>query len=306
MSDALAVPETIRALSRVFMRTMGHFILDEIARLTDRGDGDFLKGLVELSIIQATRPLAGSGIESHRTISVRAIADSLCLAYETCRRKVMELQADGRCQRLTANRLVMAPGLLESPAYQAECDERWRNLRSYLTELTEIGFDFNAFNQVSPQSMVRAPNLSRAVAALLDDFMLRLMEARVSNEDDITDSNIITAIMTMNGEPVRFDREATWTYASTDTPPPDSLRIPVSLSMVARRLHLTEDLVGRRVKSYCDRGWIQRVPGGYLFVMQFQQTDAAKRSRDLTSQRFLQLIQTLRQMGVDPAKVGRT
>jgi hypothetical protein len=235
MSEAPAVPEAIRALSRVFMRTMGHFILDEIARLTDRGNGDFLKGIVELSIIQATRPLAVSGIESHRTISVRAIADSLCLAYETCRRKVLELQADGRCQRMTANRMLMAPGLLESPAYQAECDDRWRNLRSYLTELTEIGFDFNAFSQVSPQALVRAPNLSRAVAALLDDFMLRLIEARVSNDDDITDSNIITAIMTMNGEPVRFDREATWKYASTDTPPPDSLRMPLLAPPTFRR-----------------------------------------------------------------------
>ncbi len=288
------------AHARVLTRPVIDFLLDEIALLTEGCDGDYVMAIVELSILQATRQIAAGGAASERTISVRAIGASLGLPYETCRRKVRALEANGRCRRVTANRLVIAHERLETPAYQAYSDARWRNLRVHLVELRDIGFDFDQFGQVSPQVAVRAPTLSRTIAALVDDYMLRLIEARRSNVD-IIESNIITAMMNMNGEPVRRSRELTWKYAGGDTPPPDSVREPVTIAMIARRLKTTEEIVRRQVNNYVGRGWVRRVPGGYLFVMAQQVTPDAHRSRNLVNQRFLQLVQALRQLGIDPA-----
>jgi len=298
-----AESERMMAHARVLTRPVIDLLLDEIAYLTKRCDGDYIMSIVELSILQATRPISDAEAGRRRTISVRAIGTSLGLPYETCRRKVRDLEAAGRCRRVSANRLVIAYEGLETPAYQADCEARWRSLREHLVELRDIGIDFNQFGQVSPQNPVKAPNLSRAVAALMDDYLLRLVEARRANTD-IIDSNVITAMMNMNGEPVRRDRELTWKYAAGDTPPPDSVRAPVTIAMIARRLNMSEDVVGRRVKMYVQQSLVRRVHGGYLFVMAEQLTPDAHRSRNLVNQRFLQLVQALRQLGIDPAAVS--
>ncbi len=303
MSKAGADSELLHAHGRLLARTVAHLMLDEIARLTEKFDGDYIKALVELSIIQATRLSGVAGAENKRSISVRAIGASLGFSYETGRRKVRELEAEGHCVRVSPNRLVIAPGLLETADYESECEGRWRNLRSYVIELRDIGFDFNKFSHLSPQIAVRAPTPQRSIAGLMDDFILRLGEARITNEEDTLNSNIISAVMTLNGDPMRFDRELTWTYAGGDTPPPDSVRAPATIAMVARRLKLTEDVVGRRMNMYLERGWIRRVPGGYLFVMNQQLTPEAHKSRNLMNLRFLQLIQALRPFGIDPVTV---
>lgn len=295
--------ERLHACGRVLARPVANLMLDEIARLTERYDGDYIMSLVELSMLQATRPTGDADAERQRTISVRAIGTSLGLAYETSRRKVRDLEAAGVCVRVSPNRLVIAPGRLETPAYAAECDARWRNLRGYLVELRDIGFDLGPFSHMSPQTAVMAPTLSRNIAFLIDDFILRLGEARITNEEDTLNSNIISAVSNMNGELIRADRALTWKYAGGDTPPPDDARMPVTITMVARRLKLSEDIVGRRMNLYVERGWIERVPGGYLYVMGKQLTPEAHHSRNLMNLRFLQLVQALRRLGIDPATV---
>jgi DNA-binding Lrp family transcriptional regulator len=109
--------------------------------------------------------------------------------------------------------------------------------------------------------------------------------------------------MTMNGELIRRDRDLTWIYAATETAPPDHLRMPVTIAMIARRLNMSEDVVGRRLGQYVRRGWIQRVRKGYLYAMVQQQSAEFRHAQHLTIQRFFQLVQALRQLGVDPVTV---
>ncbi|MDP1738978.1 MAG: helix-turn-helix domain-containing protein [Caulobacter sp.] len=292
----------MQAQARVITRCILNLILDEIARLTEHNGGDFVRAAVELSIMQATRPADGMTADAARAISVRAIATSLGIPYESCRRKVRELEAAGRCRRVGPTRVAIVTEAIAGPAYNAQCAERWNNLRGYLVELTAIGFDFGPFSQVSPQIAVRAPTRVQGIAALIDNFILRLIEARVSTDDSITDSAIITAMMSMNAQPMRHDHDLAWKYAGSETPPPDSARAPVTIAMLARRLRMSEDSIGRRVNLYVKRGWVRRVRGGYLFSMEQQQTPEVHQSRHMTVQRFLQLVQALRSLGIDPAR----
>ncbi len=292
--------DLIHANARILARPIVSFMVDEIGRLTARYDGDYLMALVELSITQATRPSGDADADGKRSISARAIGISLGLSYETCRRKVRGLEAAGVCMRVSANRLAIMPEHLEAPAYEADCADRWRNLRRYLVEFRDIGFDLDQFSYVSPQTPVKAPTLNRTIAALMDDFILRLGEARIKTEQDTLNSNIISTVSCLNGDPVRFNRELTWKYPGGDDHPPYSLRAPASITMIARRLGLSEDIVSRRLNDYVQRGWIRRVRGGFLYDMDAQVTPEAHRSRNLMNLRFLQLVQTLRQLGFDP------
>lgn len=303
MSEATIDSEQMHAQSRVISRSISHLTLDEVARLTKRGDGDYVRSLIELSIKQATRAITDSPGVANRSISVRAVAASIGIPYETCRRKVRDLEDAGLCVRVGPNRVATPLGLLETQAYQDECDARWRSLRVYLVELRDIGFDYSQFGRVSPQHVVRAPSLSRSIAELIDDYMLRLVDAVPDKGASILDNNIIVTVSGMNGEPIRRNRDLTWTYPATDTPPPDHLRAPVTIAMIARRLHLSEDIVGRRLRLYVQRGTIRRVRGGYLYAIPWQLTPAFRHAQHLTIQRFVQLIQALRLLGVDPLTV---
>jgi hypothetical protein len=291
------------AYGRLLSRPVTSFILDEVARITARCDGDLLMALVELGLIQATRPSGETGPNSQRSVSARAIGLSLGLSYETCRRKVLDLEAAGRCQRVSASRLRMSPEYLESPAYLADCDDKWRNLRGYLVELRETGLDLDMFSSISPQNAVTAPSRSMAINALIDDYLLRMQEARIADEEEAFNSLVNSAVSNMNGDLLRFDRDLNWKYAGVDVPPPDSARRPVTIAEVARRVKVSEDIIRGRVNMYVQRGWIRRVRGGYLHVMDKQLTPEAHQSRNTMNLRFFQLVQALRQLGVDPRTV---
>jgi len=293
----------ISANSRLLSRVIGSFMVDEVGRLTARYDGDYLMAVVELSIIQATRPLGDADADRTRSISARAIGMSLLLPYETCRRKVRVLVDAGVCTRVSANRLAIVPEHLETPVYEAECAERGRNLSRYLVGFRELGFDLNQFSHVSPQTPVKAPTLDRTIAALIDDFNLRVGEARIKNEEDALNSNIISTVSVMNSDPIRFSRELMWKYRGDFDHSPYSLRQPATIAMIARRLGLSEDIVSRRLNLYVRRGWIHRVRGGFLYDIDAQETPEANLSRNMMSLRFLQMVQAVRQLGIDLATV---
>ena len=213
-----------------------------------------------------------------------------------------DLEDAGVCTRVSANRVAIVPEHLETPVYEAECAERWPNLRRYLVEFRELGFDLDLFSHISPQTPVKAPTLNRTIAALIDDFILRLGEARIKNEEDALNSNIISTVSVINTDPIRGSRELMWQYPGDDGDHvPYSLRRPATFTMIAQRLGMSEDIVRRRLNLYVRRGWIRRVRGGFMYDIAAQETPEANHSRNTMNLRFLQLVQALRLIGVDPA-----
>ncbi|MFZ5670960.1 MAG: hypothetical protein ACOY4K_15840 [Pseudomonadota bacterium] len=295
--------DLVQSQARVVTRAILNFVVDEIGRQTRRHDGDFVRAAVELAVSQATRGPAGWATDPARSVSVRAIAGSLGIAYETCRRKVRALEALGRCRRLGPG-VAVSPGNFEGAAYEAASAEQWNRLRGSIAELRAIGFDYDLFTHISAQAPVRADDRLRTIAYLIDDYMLRLIESRMAGDEAITDSAVLTAMVTMNAEPMRHDPDLAWRFAGRDTPPPDSARAPVTIAMLARRLGMGDDSVGRRVAHLVRKGWACRVRGGYLSSMEEQQTPAVHQARLMSVLRFLQLVQALRLLGVDPATVA--
>jgi DNA-binding Lrp family transcriptional regulator len=301
--------EAVRRQQRLIFRCVMEFLLDEGGKLSRRHDGDFVRGAVFLAIAQATRmpdgAAAGVAVPRARTISVRAISQSLALPYETTRRKVAELEALGLCRRVDDGGLAASPAAFAGEAYDAACRETWLALRGLIVRLRTLGFDFGGFDRVSAQASPRADGqrLAEAVAVLGDDFLLRVLEAGAGPHGSILNGVLATAMLIANAELVTHDPQLAWKYAGAETPPPDSLRRPATVTELATRLGFTHETVRRRVKRFVELGWARRVTGGYLYSMARQQTPEVSNTGLMTSQRFLQLLQALRQLGVDPATV---
>lgn len=293
----------IRRQQRLIFRCAMAFLLDEAGRLIRRHDGDFVRGAVFLAMAQATRPIgtaAGpAGPRAVRGISVRAIAQSLGLAYETTRRKTADLEALGLCQRV-GDGLIASPAAFQGEAYRQDCELTRLGLDHLFRDLRAIGFDFSALDQVSPQmGGVRVPaDPTEAANALVGDFLLRVLEGGAEPHGSMIDALVAVAMMIANAEFLTHDPELAWKFAGAETPPPDELRRPVPLTQLSNNLGLAHETVRRRVKRFVARGWAARSRGGYLFSMARQQDPEVIRTGLIVSQRFLQLLQALRQLGI--------
>ncbi len=297
----------LQAQQRLLVRCLFQYVLDEAGRLAREQDGDLVRGVVRIAIVQATRPLEGADPDSPgappRAVSVRAIGQSLGLPYETTRRKVVELEGTGHCRRVSGSGVTATPAPRD-PAFLEACEASWRSLRSAIAGLNAIGFDYGMLEGVSAQAgPPRGLPLPEAVASLGQAFLLRVLESAAAPHGSITDAAIVTAMLIANAETMARDPEMARKYAGAGTPPPDSLRRPATGAEIAARLGMTRETVRRRANRYVQLGWAVRVAGGYLFSMERQQEPEVLQAGLASAHRFLQLLQAVRQLGVDLAKI---
>lgn len=297
--------ESLRRQQRLILRCVTTFLLDLAGRQIRRHDGDFTRAVVYMAAIQASRPPASDagGDQPARTFSVRAIAQSMGLAYETTRRNIAELEAAGLARRVNHRGYAVAPAAFEGEAYRADCEATWRALRRLIVDLRGLGFDFSQFPGGSGLASARQPahaDLVDAVAVLVNDFLLRVLEVGAEPHGSMLDAAIFSTMMLANAELLTNDPQLAWVYAGAETPPPDNLRKPTTITGVAQALGLTHETVRRRIRHYQALGWVKRVTGGYLITVERLQDPAILRTGLLISQCFLQLVQSIRRLGVEP------
>ncbi len=78
------------------------------------------------------------------------------------------------------------------------------------------------------------------------------------------------------------------------------MRRPATITDVAAALGLLHETVRRRFRHYRELGWVTRVTAGYLLTMEHQQHRDVLGTGLIVSQRFVQLLQSLHQIGVCP------
>ena len=301
--------ENLRRQQRLIFRCVTMFLLDLVGRQIRRHDGDFTRAIVYMAAIQASRSPAGSeaGEPPVRAFSVRAIAQSLSLPYETTRRKVAELEAASLARRDGARGYTVAPTVFEGEGYRIDSEATWRALRRVIIDLRALGFDFGQFAGGSGLAAVRAlaeADLVDAITILTNDFLLRVLEAGSRPHGSMLDASIIATLILANAELLTLDPELAWTYSGAATPPPDHLRTPATITSLAASLGLTHETLRRRMRHYRALGWVKRATGGYLITLDRMQDPEVLAAGLMIVQRFLQLIQSVRLLGVDPALVA--
>ncbi|HRD28782.1 MAG TPA: hypothetical protein PLO65_10830 [Caulobacter sp.] len=297
--------EGLRRQQRLIFRCVTGFLLDLVGRQIRRHDGDFTRAVVYMAAIQASRPPSG-GDTDIRPFSVRAIAQSMGLPYETTRRKIAELEAAGLARRLGDRGYVVSPATFEGAAYRVDGEATWRTLRRVIIDLRALQFDFDQFAGGSGLAAARhldPDDLTDAANVLVNDFLLRVLEGGVEPHGSMLDAVIFATMLLANAELLTHDPQLAWTYAGAETPPPDNLRRPATIIGIARPLGLTHETVRRHVRRHRERGWVRRVTGGYLITQDRIQAPDVLQSGLLISHCFLQLMRSLRQLGVDPAAI---
>lgn len=303
MADDSGV-ESLRRQQRLVFRCVMDFLLDLVSRQIRMHDGDFTRMVVYTAAIQASRsPARGDGQPPvARAFSVRAIAQSLALPYETTRRKVAELETAGLAKRVGARGHTVSPAIFDDDAYRADCDANRRALQQLINSLHALNFDFDAFAGGSSLGLARdraQTDLVEAASSLVNDFLLRVLDSGVAPHGSMLDSAIICTLIRANAELLTHDPELAWQYSGAQTPPPDHLRTPVTITELATALGLTHETVRRRMGNYRDKGWVKRVTGGYLLAIERMQEPEVLDSGLKVTQHFLQLLQSLRQLGLD-------
>jgi len=140
---------------RLAIRLSTEYILRSIDLMTKVVGGDLVKGLIFLAIVQANTQhmltdehLAQAYSEAdemppddnRRPVSVHALSVSLGIPYETTRRYVNKLLADGYCQRVRRG-LVVPGDVLLRPEMVAALKRNFANLQRLTSGLRRSGVE---------------------------------------------------------------------------------------------------------------------------------------------------------------------
>ena len=290
MSDWGSDPEARRSLQRLVFRCASDFLLDEIGLLTGRHDGDVIRAITWLALVQA------SG-DPGRGVSVRALARSLNLPFETVRRKVRELETAGLCQTAPDGRPLAAP--LSEAAARAEAARVCEGFSLLLGNLSALGVGPATFHG-GPLPPPAADQAKAQLAAhrLIHNYFLRTLEAGVGPHETMFNALVFVAAMSANAERITYDPALALRYAGADSPPPDALRRAAKPREIAERLNLSYEVVRRRLVEFLARGWVIKSGSGYLCAVERMQDPALLAGAYLIVQRLGQLVQAVAQTGL--------
>lgn len=271
-----------RAVQRLIFRCVADFLTEHAGVINRANDGDFVRALVRLTLELTTEPHE----TGQRGPTVRALARSLSLPFETVRRKVAQLEADGLVRKTGAAGVVAI--LPSPPPSEVLCND----LRRLMARLGALGVGPEQFI-VAPQPARGAPIGDEAAGVMIRRFILRTLEIGVVSYSAVTDALLFTSLIGLNASPITDDPELAYRFAGADTPPPDHLRRPVRPTELASRLGLAYEPVRRRLAGFAEEGLAVRVGGGYLGSVTHMQKPETLAAALSANQRFAQLIQSL-------------
>lgn len=244
------------------------FLLD-VASLA-RGERHMLDSLLLSTIVQANvaaisqsadLQIAYADMDSappdeiRRPISINALASSLRLPFETARRRVRALTAEGLCVEAPGG-VVVPTAVLTSPQYLREAFAAYERFRRYYYELRGAG----ALHDLPEPTVDLAGQMIplRAVARLGSDFVLRAIDAITNEIGDLMDGLILLQIDCCNTEIEPLPG------APADEDPAEAFRTPARARTIAARLGLPYETVRRHVARLERDDFCVRAPGGLL------------------------------------------
>ena len=141
---------------RLALRFSTEYMLRSIDLMTKVVGGDLVKGLIFVAIVQANTQhiLSDDNLsqtyseaddtvpdEARRAVSVHALSVSLGIPYETTRRYVNKLLAEGYCNRVRRG-LVVPADVLNRPEMISALKRNFANLQRLVSGLRRGGVEF--------------------------------------------------------------------------------------------------------------------------------------------------------------------
>jgi DNA-binding Lrp family transcriptional regulator len=261
---------------RLALRASNGFTLDLLQ--IHRGDRDFTDALILAALVQSnSAPIAGdvdlqrryavfdTPVPEHirRAISINALSSSLGVPFETVRRRIKRLVADGLCDA-TPQGVRFADELLMSEAHRRALEANYETVRGLYQRLGRN----NCLRLMSLPPYAEAfgpggPSPFRIVWRMSADYFLRVTELLLPRFASLTQALVILEVVHANtqGMPDALRGED---GLEPDAFPPDSYRRPVRTSELAGLLGLPHETARRNLLDLVEDGRVERVRDGFI------------------------------------------
>lgn len=279
-------------------------------------DGDLIRSFVFDTILSTNlennshaaleAELTGGEPVPRRPVSAHAIAQSLGMPYETVRGRVMTLLRLGLCERGKGG-LVVPAEISRRPDHQEAMLEVHAGFLKVIHAMTDLGLDFAGLAAkagVAPEA-ARARPAGEApppaiVVRLVMDFQIRHLAHVAADFGDIMRGLIWAAVLRANVRNLLHSQDNAWAYARQSTPPPDELRVPISIRMLSRELGVPYETVRRHTAALLEVGYVKSVPGKGVFVpAEAVTTEGLGRENPRQMLQFTRLVGDLTRLGFD-------
>lgn len=289
-------------------RLIAEFILGAAIDARQAFDGDLTKALLLMAIAHANvahltydastaesfPPDGFPPDDERRPVSIQAIAAAMRMPYATAHRHITALIAQGYCQRLARRGVVVPADVLRSPQIQASHDA----IHQRFVGMVEV---MNSLGLVLPlASDGRLAATPQAVRRIEIDFLLSILEIGLLPVNwDMVQLALLAALLALNLRGVTYNAELTWRYAYVDTPPPQSLYIPVSVRRLSEEVAIPYETARQCVKRMLGRQQIERAPGGLTVRFDWNNSPGQDEMRQVFMGRFVRAMTALARIGVD-------
>jgi hypothetical protein len=250
-----------------------------------------------------TAPGDEAALAPRRPVSANAVAQSLCLPYETVRGRVVSLIDKGWCLREPGG-LLVSPSAAARPDYQAAVLDIHAAFLDALRALRRIDFDFDGLTASSappPEGPIPSgPPLPGLIVHLVMELQQRHLETITPMFGDPAKAFVWAGALQAHVRRLLVEPESAWAYAGQDAPPPDNLRTPVSVRALAQTLGMPYETVRRHVATLLEEGRLVRVGRrGVLAPAAAVGQDGLGRGNPVLMMRFVRLIAELKRLGFD-------
>lgn len=261
---------------RFALRLANSFVMDMLRAY--RSHSDFTDALILATLVQCnSAPVSADPVLQRRyatfgaaapealrrAISINAIASSLDLPFETVRRRVKRLIANGVCEVVPEGvRLVDAT--LRSPHHRMALEGTYATVRNLYWRLKHN--DCLKLMDLPPATdagWTHDDPPVRIVWRAASDYLLRMMEHLVPNFPSLSRAFIVLAVFRLNTEALP-DMMRGGEGVMPEDHVPDVYRKPARASEVATMLGLPHETVRRHLTALIDEGRCVRMRDGFI------------------------------------------
>lgn len=230
-------------------------------------------------------------------VSVHAMAMSLSRPFESIRRQVNVLIADGWCNRAPSG-IVVDPSIIASPGIQRLVAD----LHDWLIWLVE---QYRTFDLPLPATRPAAGDLQALTSLTAIQLVLAAVDFGSLSHSNIRDFYIVHWVTTASVHKVIFNPILTRQYGGLTTVPDDHYRAGVSIQRLSTLLELPPVTVYRQINKAISAGQLERCDGGVRGTQTYLNSNVMQADIRLASQRADRAFQRLAMAGFpfdDPAR----
>ncbi|MBS0520528.1 MAG: hypothetical protein JSR90_17665 [Proteobacteria bacterium] len=286
------------------MRASNSLMLDMLAE-TPAGD-DLLDRLIITAIAQANTAGPAADIEFLRTygafdtvapdevrkpVTISSVASTICIPFETVRRRVQQLVTAGICE-IRPEGVVVPTRVTSREEYKTGIIRIYELTQALHARLKDNGCLTEAYRDAAPP--YEGPPLFRAAAHLAAGHFLRMMASFIKTTGDLTTAMILLAVQ-------RENSEHTATLPSIVVGPgimPDDLKVPVNAATIADVLGLGESTVSRRLTRLVQDGTCIKKKGGVIVASAYVARPEIVAVMELNYASLLRMFEPLQKLGV--------